>query len=1014
MTIGILTNSWSQNIVYPWRATTAIVKGGQTFEVWFNAASGQTVSSIQLKSPYITVSTTISTVNGDWTYDPLSGNKYNRKITVTVPASAPADRYDLVLVTSSGNVTSFGGVKVVTEFKTDYYVMHWSDGHLFQGGYDTNVLLKRKDMMIDIANIIDAEIIIETGDNIYSVRNNPSRIVDYFIGNTTLDTKGMAKATAATFMTPGDHEGLNGNDWPQATVQENSDFVNDYFGLQYHFFKYGNARFMNLNNAWGLSATSNGVYQYQVDNAKTWLDSAGGNFFVTAGHCYDRMHKFINDYKPLDLVLAGDKHHSGPDNPWPITTVGPSIAYIVNSIRDHFEFNIFKVNNTTGSFTKPAGSTAMISVINSGDQDIPSTWVPNLKLTYATANTGTATSNTATIVNKFAFVINGAKVRFVVPKGNTYTVTNGTITQEFDGTTYHIVDVATDVSANSTKVISIAKNTTIAVTGVTVTPATVSVVNGNTQQLTATVAPSNATNQTVTWSSSNTAIATVNSSGLVTAIAPGTATITATTQDGNKTDTSVITVTVPVSTVSLTPATATINVGSTQQLTATVAPTNATNQTVIWSSSNTAIATVNSSGLVTAIAAGTATITATTQDGNKTDTSVITVTAVVVANTIQTLQAENATLSGATIATNQTGYNGTGFIDFTNATGDYVQWTVNAPTAGSYDLSFRYSLLSGSRPLELKVNGVVKVASLDFPITGSWSTWNKLTSTQTLIAGNNTIRLTTNGSNGGNIDELKVIPYFDNCDTTTGWSTAATNTLTSNTADKKQGSGCIQMVGSATEEFKKVFSPAYNSGTTIANGKLSFWYFVSDVTKCGTVRVELGSGGAADVNELSWPLSGLVNGWNQISLNTADATQTGTTNMSALNWFRIYDTKTGSITTRIDSIEVINVSTPPSSQRKGVKTNNAIIEEQSQEGMSIKVYPNPYSQGNLSLDITGFESMNDVKIKVTNLLGQVIHQELLSDKTHQELYLSGKLSEAVYFISVESGETKLVKKLIVK
>ncbi|NDP28407.1 MAG: T9SS type A sorting domain-containing protein, partial [Flavobacterium sp.] len=191
-------------------------------------------------------------------------------------------------------------------------------------------------------------------------------------------------------------------------------------------------------------------------------------------------------------------------------------------------------------------------------------------------------------------------------------------------------------------------------------------------------------------------------------------------------------------------------------------------------------------------------------------------------------------------------------------------------------------------------------------------------------------------------------------------------------------------------------------------------YYVSDVTKCGTVRVELGSGGVADVNELSWPLSGLVNGWNQISLNTIDASQIGTPNMSALNWFRIYDTKTASITTRIDAIEVMDSSTPPSSQRKGVKTNKAIIEEPSQQGMSVKIYPNPYRQGILSLDITGFESMNDVKIKATNLLGQVIHQENATDKSHQELNLSGKLSESVYFISVESGETKLVKRLIVK
>ncbi len=82
---------------------------------------------------------------------------------------------------------------------------------------------------------------------------------------------------------------------------------------------------------------------------------------------------------------------------------------------------------------------------------------------------------------------------------------------------------------------------------------------------------------------------------------------------------------VAVSSVSVSPTSATITVNSTQQLTATVAPSNATNKNVSWSSSNTSVATVNSSGLVTGVAAGSATITVTTQDGAKTATSVITV-----------------------------------------------------------------------------------------------------------------------------------------------------------------------------------------------------------------------------------------------------------------------------------------------------------------------------------------------------------------------------------------------------
>ncbi|MBD0255906.1 MAG: Ig-like domain-containing protein [Cytophagales bacterium] len=84
---------------------------------------------------------------------------------------------------------------------------------------------------------------------------------------------------------------------------------------------------------------------------------------------------------------------------------------------------------------------------------------------------------------------------------------------------------------------------------------------------------------------------------------------------------------VAVTGVSVSPATASIGVGATQQLTATVAPADATNKTVAWSSSNAAVATVSAGGLVTGVAAGTATITVTTQDGGRTATSTITVTA---------------------------------------------------------------------------------------------------------------------------------------------------------------------------------------------------------------------------------------------------------------------------------------------------------------------------------------------------------------------------------------------------
>ena len=82
---------------------------------------------------------------------------------------------------------------------------------------------------------------------------------------------------------------------------------------------------------------------------------------------------------------------------------------------------------------------------------------------------------------------------------------------------------------------------------------------------------------------------------------------------------------VPVTGVSVEPATLTLAVGASEALTATVAPTNATNATVQWTTNDAGVATVSEAGVVTAVAAGTATITATTDDGGFTATSAVTV-----------------------------------------------------------------------------------------------------------------------------------------------------------------------------------------------------------------------------------------------------------------------------------------------------------------------------------------------------------------------------------------------------
>lgn len=159
---------------------------------------------------------------------------------------------------------------------------------------------------------------------------------------------------------------------------------------------------------------------------------------------------------------------------------------------------------------------------------------------------------------------------------------------------------------------------------------------GKTLKLTANVKPANATNKEVTWSSSNESVATVDQSGNVKALSVGTTTITVVTTDGNKKATKKITVIEEDSSSSSTNVDVTdikisgdkeVTVGAKIKLEAKVSPDNASDKTIIWSSSNESVATVDQSGNVTGVTPGIVKITATSHDGKVSTTYEITVKA---------------------------------------------------------------------------------------------------------------------------------------------------------------------------------------------------------------------------------------------------------------------------------------------------------------------------------------------------------------------------------------------------
>jgi len=197
----------------------------------------------------------------------------------------------------------------------------------------------------------------------------------------------------------------------------------------------------------------------------------------------------------------------------------------------------------------------------------------------------------------------------------------------------NIIATTADGRHRAVATITVGLAPTVAVTGVSLTPATATMSIGGVLQMQAAVAPANATNRSVTWSSSHPEVASVNATGLVTARAAGTANIRVTTADGGHVATSVVTVeavvapTVPVTGLVLEHAAPSLVVGGSLQITARVQPADATNQAVVWQSSNTNVATVSSAGLVTARAPGQVVISAVTQDGGFRREVTVTVTA---------------------------------------------------------------------------------------------------------------------------------------------------------------------------------------------------------------------------------------------------------------------------------------------------------------------------------------------------------------------------------------------------
>ena len=157
------------------------------------------------------------------------------------------------------------------------------------------------------------------------------------------------------------------------------------------------------------------------------------------------------------------------------------------------------------------------------------------------------------------------------------------------------------------------------------------------------------------------------------------------------------------------------------------------------------------------------------------------------------------------------------------------------------------------------------------------------------------------------INVSNTVDLLDDCDATTEWTSSGSLSL--NSAEKKQGSGSLEFSGNEndTTEFQKIFSTPYNSGISDFDATLQFWYYISDASAINeNISISLGSAGAEELDVYSWTVDEIHTGWNLITLNTRDALVIGSPDLDAINWFQLNNSKSGTVTTRIDEMQIFD------------------------------------------------------------------------------------------------------------
>ncbi|WP_018617379.1 Kelch repeat-containing protein [Segetibacter koreensis] len=351
-----------------------------------------------------------------------------------------------------------------------------------------------------------------------------------------------------------------------------------------------------------------------------------------------------------------------------------------------------------------------------------------------------------------------------------------------------------------------------------------------------------------------------------------------------------------------------------------------------------------------------------------------------------TLQAETATLSGVKVASNNSGFTGTGFADYINSSADYIQWSLNKPVGGSTLLNFRYANgATTNRPLQLEVNGVVLSSSLAFPSTGSWSKWSFVTATVNLNTGINTIKLTAMGSSGPNIDYLITTDNTLQAESATLYGARVASNNPGFT-----GTGFADYINS-TGDYVQWSLNKLMAGATLLNFR-----YANGATTDRPLKLEVN--GVLVSSGLSFPSTGSWSKWS--SVTTAVNLNTG------INTVKL--TATWSSGPNIDCLTISDTTIQMANRTPADKS---IILNGSN---SLKAYvsPNPAS-GNVRLLMTT-SSTAPINMELMDMSGKTFKNMKLANNGLNSFNFSVRdLPAGIYIIRVKQGNNFATTKFVV-